>query len=87
MYHFRDQILTGNPDLFFVMNADVCGDFPLQEMLEFHQSVDTAAHFTILATEVRATAQVCYCCIVGLLCSRNVKNTGITRVDVMRGGN
>lgn len=53
MYHFRDQILTGNPDLFFVMNADVCGDFPLQEMLEFHQSMDTAPHFTILATEVR----------------------------------
>ena len=53
MYHFRDQILTGNPDLFFVMNADVCGDFPLQEMLEFHQSVDTAPHFTILGTEVR----------------------------------
>jgi len=52
MYHFRDQILTGNPNLFFVMNADVCGDFPLQEMLEFHQSVDTAPHFTILATEV-----------------------------------
>jgi len=52
MYHFRDQILTGNPDLFFVMNADVCGDFPLQEMLEFHQSVDTSPHFTMLGTEV-----------------------------------
>jgi len=54
MYHFRDQILTGNPDLFFVMNADVCGDFPLQEMLEFHQAVDSAPHFTILGTEVCA---------------------------------
>jgi len=30
----------------------VCGDFPLQEMLEFHQSVDSAPHFTILGTEV-----------------------------------
>jgi len=54
MYHFRDQILTGNPNLFFVMNADVCGDFPLQEMLEFHQSVDSSPHFTILGTEVDA---------------------------------
>ena len=52
MYHFRDQILTGNPSLFFVMNADVCGDFPLQEMLEFHRSVDALPHFTILGTEV-----------------------------------
>jgi len=58
MYHFRDQILTGNPDLFFVMNADVCGDFPLREMLEFHQSVDTSPHFTILGTEVGAL-----CCL------------------------
>jgi len=76
MYHFRDQILTGNPDLFFVMNADVCGDFPLQEMLEFHQSVDTAAHFTILATEV------CYCYIVGLPCGRNVENVEKFKRDV-----
>jgi NDP-sugar pyrophosphorylase family protein len=52
MYHFRDQILTGNPELFFVMNADVCGDFPLQEMLEFHRSLDPQPHFTILGTEV-----------------------------------
>ena len=52
MYHFRDQILTGNPELFFVINADVCGDFPLQEMLDFHRSVDSSTHFTILATEV-----------------------------------
>ncbi|GFO32392.1 mannose-1-phosphate guanyltransferase alpha [Plakobranchus ocellatus] len=37
IYHFRDQILTGNPDMFFVMNADVCGDFPLCDMVEFHQ--------------------------------------------------
>lgn len=60
MYHFRDQILTGNPNLFFVMNADVCGDFPLQEMLEFHQSVDSSPHFTILGTEVDAQCQLEY---------------------------
>ena len=53
MYHFRDQILSGNPEFFFVMNCDVCGDFPLEEMLEFHRSrVQNGSHFTVLATEV-----------------------------------
>ena len=53
MYHFRDQILSGNPQLFFVMNCDVCGDFPLLDMLEFHKAKGAdGAHFTLLATEV-----------------------------------
>lgn len=52
IYHFRDQILTGNPESFFVMNADVCGDFPLTEMAEFHRSTPSGAYGTILATEV-----------------------------------
>ena len=30
IYHFRDQIRAGNPDAFFVMNGDVCADFPLK---------------------------------------------------------
>ena len=52
IYHFRDQILTGNPEMFFVINADVCGDFPLIDMLEFHRSRGSNACGTILATEV-----------------------------------
>lgn len=52
LYHFRDQILAGTPDYFFVMNADVCGDFPLQEMLKFHQSKPTGTYCTILGAEV-----------------------------------
>ena len=36
MYHFRDQIRSGNPEAFFVLNGDVCSDFPLQEMFESH---------------------------------------------------
>lgn len=36
MYHFRDQIRSGNPEAFFVLNGDVCTDFPLQEMFESH---------------------------------------------------
>lgn len=38
MYHFRDQIRCGNPEAFFVMNGDVCADFPLTHLLEFHKS-------------------------------------------------
>ena len=54
MYHFRDQILSGSPELFFVMNCDVCGDFPLLDMLQFHRGrAENGSHFTILATEVR----------------------------------
>lgn len=52
IYHFRDQILAGNPEMFFVMNADVCGDFPLIDMLQFHREKGGQAYGTILATEV-----------------------------------
>lgn len=52
LYHFRDQILAGNPENFFVMNADVCGDFPLADMLDFHKNNAGGVNFTILATEV-----------------------------------
>lgn len=38
MYHFRDQIRAGNPTAFFVLNGDVCSDFPLNELYEFHKS-------------------------------------------------
>merc|ERR1712098_831517 len=53
IYHFRDQIRAGNPDAFFVMNGDVCADFPLEEMLVFHQGKENAMatilwYFTVL---------------------------------------
>lgn len=38
MYHFRDQIRAGNPSAFFVLNGDVCADFPLQKLYDFHKS-------------------------------------------------
>jgi mannose-1-phosphate guanylyltransferase len=30
IFHFRDRILAGDPDAFFVLNGDVCAQFPLQ---------------------------------------------------------
>lgn len=38
MFHFRDQISSGNPDAFFVLNGDVCADLPLAELLASHLS-------------------------------------------------
>ncbi|XP_024943480.1 mannose-1-phosphate guanyltransferase alpha [Cephus cinctus] len=62
MYHFRDQIRAGAPKYFFVMNGDVCADFPLQEMVEFHKSKD--ALLTIMATEATRQQSINYGCLV-----------------------
>ncbi|XP_076089856.1 mannose-1-phosphate guanylyltransferase regulatory subunit alpha-B-like, partial [Mytilus galloprovincialis] len=51
LYHFRDQILAGQPDYFFVMNSDVCGDFPLKEMLQAHRKRVKGSYCTILGIE------------------------------------
>ena len=63
IYHFRDQIRAGNPDAFFVMNGDVCADFPLEDMLAFHHSKDNAVA-TILGTEATRQQSVNFGCIV-----------------------
>ncbi|XP_059167206.1 mannose-1-phosphate guanyltransferase alpha-B-like isoform X2 [Physella acuta] len=64
LYHFRDQILTGNPEMFFVMNADVCGDFPLQDMLTFHRERGPGAYGTVLGTEATRQQSLTYGCMV-----------------------
>ena len=63
IYHFRDQISAGNPDAFFVLNGDVCGDFPLQEMLRFHSSLPTPSLITVMGTEATRQQSVEYGCI------------------------
>lgn len=53
IYHFRDQIKKGDTENFFVLNADVCCDFPLQEMLNSHLSHgDNYNNITIMGTKV-----------------------------------
>lgn len=64
LYHFRDQILAGNPDYFFLMNADVCGDFPLVEMLDQHKKSPTGICCTILCTEATRQQSLNYGCVV-----------------------
>ncbi|XP_067006099.2 mannose-1-phosphate guanyltransferase alpha-A [Anabrus simplex] len=64
IYHFRDQIRCGNPEAFFVMNGDVCADFPLVEMLQFHQAKGESALVTMLTTEATRQQSLHYGCIV-----------------------
>ncbi|TSK62569.1 Mannose-1-phosphate guanyltransferase alpha-B [Bagarius yarrelli] len=52
IYHFRDQILSGGPSAFFLMNADVCSEFPLQDMLSFHHQRGNSHCGVILGTTV-----------------------------------
>ncbi len=53
IYHFRDQIVSGAPEAFLVLNADVCSEFPLLEMLDFQKEHGDAYSFVILGTTVR----------------------------------
>ncbi|KAK4885835.1 hypothetical protein RN001_002106 [Aquatica leii] len=63
LYHFRDQIRCGNPDAFFVMNGDVCSDFPLQEVYSFHKEKGNKALVTIMGTEATRQQSLNYGCI------------------------
>lgn len=52
LYHFRDEILKGNPSRFFVIHADVCSSFPLQEISNTFDEKN--AHAVILGTKLPA---------------------------------
>jgi mannose-1-phosphate guanylyltransferase len=62
LYHFRDAILKGRPDRFFVLNADVCCSFPLEQMLRLFEEKDAEA--IILGTRVPNDAASNFGCIV-----------------------
>ena len=62
LYHFRDPILKGRPDRFFVLNADVCCSFPLEQMLRLFEEKDAEA--IILGTRVPNDAATNFGCIV-----------------------
>lgn len=63
LYHFRDQIRRGNPEAFFVLNGDVCADFPLKRLHEFHASKPNVL-ISILSTEADRLESVNYGCLV-----------------------
>merc|ERR1712029_1106952 len=62
IYHFRDQIRAGNPDAFFVMNGDVCCDFPLESMVSSHTA--SGASLTLMTTEATRQQSLNYGCVV-----------------------
>ena len=62
LYHFRDAILKGSPERFFVLNADVCCSFPLNDMLDLFEEKDAEA--VILGTRVSNEAASNFGCIV-----------------------
>ncbi|KAF3491335.1 mannose-1-phosphate guanyltransferase [Arthroderma uncinatum] len=62
LYHFRDAILKGRPERFFVLNADVCCSFPLGEMLKLFEEKDAEA--VILGTRLSDDAATNFGCIV-----------------------
>ncbi|XP_050771893.1 mannose-1-phosphate guanyltransferase alpha isoform X1 [Gopherus flavomarginatus] len=64
IYHFRDQILSGSPEAFFVLNADVCSEFPLPEMLAFQQQRGDPHSFVMLGTTANRKQSLNYGCIV-----------------------
>lgn len=70
LYHFRDAILKGRPDRFFVLNADVCCSFPLGEMLKMFEEKDAEA--VILGTRVSNEAATNFGCIVSDAHSKRV---------------
>lgn len=64
IYHFRDQIKSGGPDTFILMHGDVCGDFPLVDMVQFHRQHSNGPLITIMATEATRHQSLNYGCIV-----------------------
>lgn len=67
IYHFRDQIKAGNPSCFILINGDVSGDFPLEEMLQFHarkQQGGFVPLLTVLGTEATRQQSSNYGCVV-----------------------
>ncbi|KAM4698810.1 mannose-1-phosphate guanylyltransferase regulatory subunit alpha isoform 2-T2 [Rhinophrynus dorsalis] len=72
IYHFRDQILSGGPQAFFVMNADVCSEFPLLEMLDFQRQHGDTHSYIMLGTTANRKQSLNYGCIVAKAESQEV---------------
>ncbi|KAF9438591.1 Proteasome subunit alpha type-2 [Entomortierella beljakovae] len=62
LYHFRDEILRGNPEQVFVLHADVACTFPLIEMRKAHEGHRGLC--TILGTKVSRDAANNFGCLV-----------------------
>ncbi|KAL3287428.1 hypothetical protein HHI36_001899 [Cryptolaemus montrouzieri] len=63
LFHFRDQIRCGNPDAFFVLNGDVCADFQLEYLYEFHNNNPNAL-VSMMYTEATKQQSLNFGCMV-----------------------
>lgn len=50
IYHFRDEIMRGSTESFFVLNADIASSFPMDAMLKAHKKYKSVS--TIMTTKV-----------------------------------
>ncbi|KAJ3312605.1 Proteasome subunit alpha type-2 [Boothiomyces sp. JEL0838] len=62
IHHFRDEILRGNPDAFFVLNGDIACSFPLIQMLATHRQSNGLG--TVLSMRERKDRVNRYGCLV-----------------------
>ncbi|KAH6564166.1 hypothetical protein BASA50_006857 [Batrachochytrium salamandrivorans] len=62
VYHFRDEILRGSPQAFFVLNGDVASSFPLNAILAAHRTKSALA--TIMGMRIEKEKANRYGCIV-----------------------
>eukprot|EP01110_Echinostelium_bisporum_P013526 TRINITY_DN9331_c0_g1_i1.p1 TRINITY_DN9331_c0_g1~~TRINITY_DN9331_c0_g1_i1.p1 ORF type:complete len:408 (-),score=139.37 TRINITY_DN9331_c0_g1_i1:15-1238(-) len=62
LYHFRSQLLNGNPNYVFVLHADVCCSFPLNDLMDFHKKHNSVC--TIMGTKVPREYATHYGCLV-----------------------
>ncbi|KAJ3216976.1 Proteasome subunit alpha type-2 [Dinochytrium kinnereticum] len=62
LYHFRDEIMRGRPDKFFVLNGDIASSFPLNEMLAFHGNKNATA--TLMGIQIQRDLVHKFGCIV-----------------------
>ncbi|CAJ0578266.1 unnamed protein product, partial [Mesorhabditis spiculigera] len=62
--YFRDQILAGSPDAVFLINADVCGDLPIPEMVDSLTKLSPQAKCLLLTTEATREQSINFGCVV-----------------------
>ncbi|KAJ1986313.1 hypothetical protein GGI25_000778 [Coemansia spiralis] len=61
-FHFRDQILRGNPKNIFMLYTDICCSFPLGDLLAQHERHGRLG--TIMVTKVDRSSAHLYGCVV-----------------------
>ncbi|KAJ1648128.1 hypothetical protein J3B02_001805 [Coemansia erecta] len=61
-FHFRDQIMRGNPKNIFMLYTDICCSFPLNDLLSQHERHGRLG--TIMVTKVERSSARLYGCVV-----------------------